>query len=51
MMKQLFYLMLCVALLAGCSKDNDDDDEIKIGKDFTEKVSGVELVRIIRCIM
>ncbi len=31
-----------MALLVGCSKDNDDDDEIKIGKDFTEKVNGVK---------
>ncbi len=29
--------------MAGCIKDDDDDDEIKIGKDFTETVSGVEL--------
>jgi len=43
MMKQLFYLMLCVALVVGCSKDDDDDNKIKIGKDFTETVSGVEL--------
>ncbi len=29
--------------MAGCIKDDDDDDEIKIGKDFTGTVSGVEL--------
>ncbi|WP_251621782.1 formylglycine-generating enzyme family protein [Odoribacter lunatus] len=43
-MKQLLYGMLCLALVAGCSKDkNDDENEVKIGKDFTENVSGVEL--------
>lgn len=42
-MKQLFYWMLCLSLLVGCSKDDDDDNKVKIGKDFTEKVSGVEL--------
>ncbi len=43
-MKRVLYLMLSVALLAGCSKDkNDDENNVKIGKDFTENVSGVKL--------
>lgn len=35
--------MLCLACFAGCSKDDDDDDRVKVGKDFTETVSGVKL--------
>lgn len=42
-MTRLFYWMLCLTLLLGCSKDHDDDNKIKIGEDFTETVSGIEL--------
>ena len=38
MLKKVYYLVVCVALFAGCHKDDDDD---KIGEDYVEKaVSG-----------
>ena len=40
MLKKVYYLVVCVALFAGCHKD-DDDDKLVIGEDYVEKgVSG-----------
>lgn len=43
MLKKLFYLVLSIAVLAGCHKDDDDDKNPVIGKDFTERVEGMDL--------
>ena len=44
MMKRLFYLVLSLAVFAGCHKDDDDKNENPvIGKDFTERVEGMDL--------
>ena len=42
MMKRLFYLVLGLVVLAGCNKD-DDENKLVIGKDFTERVEGMDL--------
>lgn len=42
-MKKLSYLLLGMVLFTGCGRNSGNGAKVKIGEDFTEKISGVEL--------